>query len=313
MTNVLITGAAGNVGGSLAHHLVASGDYRVVGVDNFKTGSPDKLPENGDRFRFVKADVNDWKDISSIILANNFDYVFHYAATVGVQRTLANPIEVLNDIHGIEHVLKLCKSSSVRRVFFSSSSEVYGEPVEIPQREDTTPLNSRLPYAIVKNVGEAYMKSYWREFRLPFTILRFFNTYGPMQSDDFVIAKFVRRALAGDDIPLYGGGTQTRTFCHVSDNYAFTRKLLENDLGLNETINVGSDREMTIRELAQAVIDITGSNSNIVDLPALEEGDMTRRCPDNSRMREILGRDLMPLQDGLDDVIQHIRLQSNLS
>lgn len=306
MKSVLITGAAGNVGGSLARHLVETGDYSVVGVDNFKTGSAEKLPPEGSHFRFVKADVNDWREISSIFYSNRFDYVFHYAATVGVQRTLENPIQVLSDIHGIEHVLKLSKSASVRRVFFSSSSEVYGEPVEIPQREETTPLNSRLPYAIVKNVGEAYMKSYWREYGLPYTILRFFNTYGPLQSEDFVIAKFLRRALDGDDIPLYGGGTQTRTFCHVRDNCDFTRRLLERDLGINETINVGSDVEITVRELAEAILEVTGSKSNLIDLPKLEEGDMTRRCPDNSRMREILGRDLMSLRDGLRDVMTHM-------
>lgn len=306
MKRVLITGAAGNVGGSLARYLVEAGDYSVVGVDNFKTGSAEKLPSEGGNFRFVKADVNDWREISSVFYSNRFDYVFHYAATVGVQRTLENPIQVLADIHGIEHILKLSKSASVQRVFFSSSSEVYGEPVEIPQREDTTPLNSRLPYAIVKNVGEAYMKSYWREYRLPYTILRFFNTYGPLQSQDFVIAKFLRNALDGEDIPLYGGGTQTRTFCHVQDNCEFSRRLLERDLGVNETINVGSDVEITVRELAETIVGLTDSRSKLIDLPKLEEGDMTRRCPDNSRMREILGRELTSLRDGLKDVMAHM-------
>lgn len=306
MKSILITGAAGNVGGALAKHLSSQGDYRVVGVDNFQTGSPKKLPQN-ENFRFIKADVNNWRDISSIFAGHHFDFVFHYAATVGVQRTLDNPIQVLGDIAGIEHVLRLSKSASVERIFFSSSSEVYGEPVEIPQREQTTPLNSRLPYAIVKNVGEAYLKSYWQEFRLPYTILRFFNTYGPLQSPDFVIAKFLQLAIAGEDIPLYGGGTQTRTFCHVSDNCDFTRTLLQGALGINETINVGSDREMTVRELAEEIIDVTGSSSRLVDLPALQEGDMTRRCPDNSRMRAVLGRDLRPLREGLRDVLDSIR------
>lgn len=306
MKSVLITGAAGNVGGSLARHLIDSGHYSVVGVDNFKTGAPHKLPAQEANFRFVKANVNDWKEISSVFYSNRFDYVFHYAATVGVQRTLDNPIEVLSDIHGIEHVLKLSKSASVRRVFFSSSSEVYGEPVEIPQREDTTPLNSRLPYAIVKNVGEAYMKSYWKEYGLPFTILRFFNTYGPLQSEDFVIAKFLRKALKDEDIPLYGGGAQTRTFCHVRDNCDFTRRLLDDELGVNETINVGSGLEITVRELAETIVNVTGSRSRLADLPKLEEGDMTRRCPDNSRMRDILGRDLMSLREGLADVLAHM-------
>ena len=110
-----------------------------------------------------------------------------------MNRTLENPIAVLNDIKGIENVLHFSRMSSVRRVFFSSSSEVYGEPVEMPQRESTTPLNSRLPYAVVKNVGESYFKAYFQEFGLPFTILRFFNTYGPLQSDDFVMSRFLKR------------------------------------------------------------------------------------------------------------------------
>jgi UDP-glucose 4-epimerase len=103
-------------------------------------------------------------------------------------------------------------------VFFSSSSEVYGEPVHLPQNEETTPLNSRLPYAIVKNVGESYFRSYFQEFGLKYTIFRFFNTYGPKQSPDFVMAKFIQAAQKNEDITLYGDGMQTRTFCYIDDN-----------------------------------------------------------------------------------------------
>ena len=108
--------------------------------------------------KFIKGDVNDNQVISSIFYGNSFDYVFHYAAVVGVKRTIENPIMVLDDLKGLRNVLDLCKNTSVKRTFFSSSSEVYGEPVELPQHEYTTPLNSRLPYAIVKNVGEAFLK-----------------------------------------------------------------------------------------------------------------------------------------------------------
>jgi len=162
MKKVLITGGAGNVGGSLARKLVSDGNFFVIIVDNLSTGSKDKLPvDNHDRWRFIKADVNVWADIAPILLSNSISHVFHYAAVVGVKRTLLNPIKVLNDIEGIKNVLSLCKNTDVERIFFSSSSEVYGEPFEIPQYEDTTPLNSRLPYAIVKNVAEAYCKSYY--------------------------------------------------------------------------------------------------------------------------------------------------------
>ena len=311
MENILITGAAGNLGASLAGHIAKLGDYHVVGVDNLKTGKRANLPQLPN-FTFIKADVNDWRDISAVFHSNRFDVVFHYAATVGVQRTLDNPIDVLDDIKGIENVLRLCKSAAARRVFFSSSSEVYGEPFEIPQRESTTPLNSRLPYAIVKNVGESYLKSYWKEFGLPYTIFRFFNTYGPLQSHDFVISRFLRNALAGEDIHLYGGGSQTRTFCHVNDNMEFTTRLLQDDLGLNETFNVGSDVVITIRELAETIIEVTGSSSRLVDLPPLPEGDMTRRCPDISRMRCVLDRELISLTEGLQEVMAHPRWNDSL-
>jgi UDP-glucose 4-epimerase len=111
-----------------------------------------------------------------------FDYVFHYAAVVGVKRTLENPVLVLEDLQGIRNVLTLCKNTGVKRVFYASSSEVYGEPVHLPQHEHNTPLNSRLPYAVVKNAGESFCRSYFQEYGLEYTIFRFFNTYGPKQS-----------------------------------------------------------------------------------------------------------------------------------
>jgi UDP-glucose 4-epimerase len=300
MRKILVTGGAGNVGGSLARRLAANPNNYVVIVDDLTTGNRDKLPRtSGDNWRFVRADANRKEDMSPIFTAERFDAVFHYAAVVGVQRTLANPKLVLNDIHGFETVLDLAKNTGVKRVFFSSSSEVYGEPFEIPQREDTTPLNSRLPYAVVKNVGESYFRTYTQEFGLPHTIFRFFNTYGPLQSTDFVMSKFLTAAQAGKDITLYGDGLQTRTFCYVDDNLDFTEKLLEEDLGLNDTINVGNAEELTIRELAETVIRLTGSSSKIVHLPPLAEGDMTRRCPDVSKMLDILGRPLVTLEEGI--------------
>ena len=171
---ILITGGAGNVGGSLARRLVEDENNFVVIVDNLLTGSIDKLPKNYYKnWKFINADVNIISDISVIMTSFSFDYVYHYAAVVGVQRTLKNPKMVLNDIEGIKNILDLSKNTGVNRVFFSSSSEVYGEPVEIPQIEDTTPLNSRLPYAIVKNVSEAFCRSYCQEFGLNYTIFRF--------------------------------------------------------------------------------------------------------------------------------------------
>lgn len=306
MRYILVTGGAGNVGSALVKGLLQDADTMVVVADNLATGHISKIPFNGQpNFKFIKADVNNYADISAIMLAHTFDYVFHYAAVVGVKRTLDNPVMVLNDIEGIRHILNLSKNTSVKRVFFSSSSEVYGEPVEFPQNEHTTPLNSRLPYAIVKNIGEAFLRSYYQEYGLNFTIFRFFNTYGPNQSTDFVIAKFLHAALKGEDITIYGDGSQTRTFCYVDDNIETTLKILNEDHCINDVINIGSDDEMPVLELAKKIISITGSSSRIIHLPALKEGDMSRRKPDNRKMLQILKRPLTNLEDGIAAMIKH--------
>ncbi len=300
MANILVTGGAGNIGGSLVNRLVQNADHFVVVADNLLTGAVDKLPNSSfDNWKFIKSDVNDYRDISAIMLAHNFDYVFHYGAVVGVKRTLDNPKLVLDDIEGIKNVLNLSKNTGVRRVFFSSSSEVYGEPVEIPQYEDTTPLNSRLPYAIVKNVGEAFFKSYHQEYGLAYTIFRFFNTYGPRQSTDFVISKFIESALHGKDLTIYGEGNQTRTFCYIDDNLDTIERILQTGDCKNDVINIGSDEEVTIYQLAEKIISILKSKSKIVHLPPLKEGDMSRRKPDISKMKKILGKPLISLDEGI--------------
>lgn len=304
MIKILITGGAGNVGGALACHLVQDQQYHIVVADNLITGSLKNLPQGHDNFTFIKCDVNNYNDLSAIMLAFRFDYVFHYAALVGVKRTLSNPISVLQDIEGIKNILNLSKNTGVKRVFYSSSSEVYGEPVEFPQNEHTTPLNSRLPYAIVKNVGEAFFKSYQKEYGLDFTIFRFFNTYGPKQSDDFVVTKFIHAALKNQDITIYGEGNQTRTFCYIDDNIETTTRIFEESLYLNEVVNIGSSKEIKVVDLAKKVIAITGSVSSIVHLPALKEGDMTRRQPDNSKMLKLLGRELLTIEEGIALILQ---------
>lgn len=297
---ILITGGAGNVGGSLARRLVNDPDNHVVIVDNLLTGSITKLPDQEfSNWRFIKADCNRMEEMAPIMCSTSFDYVFHYAAVVGVKRTLEAPRMVLDDIKGIENVLVLAKSTGVKRVFYSSSSEVYGEPVEFPQREDTTPLNSRLPYAIVKNLGEAFFKSFYQEYGLEYTIFRFFNTYGPLQSTDFVVSRFIDMAIRGQPLTIYGDGTQTRTFCYIDDNLDTVQRILNSNIGINEVINIGSDMEMTVLNLARKVIAVIGSTSEIVHLPALKEGDMSRRLPDVSRMMSILIRDLTPLDEGI--------------
>lgn len=305
MNRILVTGGAGNVGGSLAKKLVTNPDNFVVVLDNLSTGNITKLPDAAlyPNFKFIKGNVNSLTDISSVILRYGFDYIFHYAAVVGVKRTLENPAKVLNDIQGIKNVLEVAKNTGVKRVFYSSSSEVYGEPVEFPQNEHTTPLNSKLPYAIVKNVGEAFLKSYKQEYDLDYTIFRFFNTYGPDQSTDFVISKFIDAALAGEPITLYGDGLQTRTFCYIDDNTEATTNALYQDKFVNDVVNIGSDFEMTILDLAKLIIKETGSSSQIIHLPPLPEGDMTRRKPDITKMRELLNREMTPVAVGVRKII----------
>lgn len=302
MGRILVTGGAGFVASDVAAKLAADPANEVVVVDNLLTGERSKVPEGT---TFIKCDVNRFEDISGVFYAYRFDHVFHYAAVVGVKRTTDNPVMVLRDIDGIRNVLDLAKNTGVKRVLFSSSSEVYGEPVEIPQNERTTPLNSKLPYAIVKNIGEAFLRSYQKEYGLPYTVFRFFNTYGPKQSRDFVVSKFIRAALANDDITLFGDGLQTRTFCYIDDNTEACLNAFRTGEVVNDVVNIGSDVEITIKELAAMIIDLTGSSSKVVHLPPLEEGDMTRRMPDISRMRQLLGREPLPLRDGLERILQN--------
>jgi len=299
---ILITGGAGFIPSSLADALLIMPDTDVVLVDNFLTGRKENIPIHP-RCRFIKNNVNDYNDIAPVFLAFKFDYVFHYAAVVGVKRTLENPVLVLEDIQGIRNVLDLSKNTGVKRVFFSSSSEVYGEPVHLPQHEHTTPLNSRLPYAVVKNVGESFCRSYQQEYGLDFTLFRFFNTYGPKQSPDFVVSRFINAALQDNDITIYGDGLQTRTFCYIDDNTEACINALVQNLFVNDVVNIGNDNAITILELAETIIRITKSGSKIIHLAPLPEGDMTRRQPDIGNMGQLLKKDFISLEEGLARII----------
>jgi len=312
MITVLVTGGAGFIGSSLAERLLQNPEIFVVIVDDLSTGSMDKLPQqHTDRCKFIKGNVNEYRDISEVFPGFRFDYVFHYSATVGVKRTLDNPVSVLQDLKSIENILNLSKNSSVKRVFFSSSSEVYGEPVEFPQNENTTPLNSKLPYAIVKNASEAFLKSYNTEFGLPFTIFRFFNTYGPKQSKDFVISRFINLALKNKPLTIYGDGKQTRTFCYIDDNVDATvncfNHILENPDAKSDVYNIGNDNETFIDDVAKLIIKITGSSSELKYMPPLVEGDMRRRLPDITKMQKLLSRPLLPLEKGIENILNNTR------
>ncbi|MBA3662726.1 MAG: NAD-dependent epimerase/dehydratase family protein [Bacteroidetes bacterium] len=308
---ILVTGGAGNIASALIEELISNSSNFVVILDNLSTGFLSKLPSKDKKnWEFIKADVNNLVELSPVMEKHSFHFVFHFAAVVGVLRTQENPISVLKDIDGIKNILDLSKKSSVKHVYFASSSEVYGEPVELPQNEHRTPLNSRVPYAVVKNVGECFFRSYWQAYELPYTIFRFFNTYGPNQSTDFVVAKFLEAALKNRDITIYGDGSQTRTFTYVTDTVSVCYKVFDQRMLVNDVINVGSSELMSVKELAEAVIRITASSSKIVYLPPLKEGDMTRRQPDNTKMREVLNKELITVEEGIKLMMKDKRFLS---
>ena len=304
MKNILITGGAGFIGSALAEKLLQNPENFIVIADNLLTGDLRKLPSGHEgRMRFIKCDVNDYRDIAEVMHSFHFDYIFHFAAIVGVHRTQQNPVKVLSDLKGIENILNLSKNSEIKRVFFSSSSEVYGEPTELPQNEQTTPLNSRIPYAVVKNAGEAFLRSYKKEFDLDYTIFRFFNTYGNKQSIDFVMSRFINLALKNQNLTIYGNGMQKRTFCFIDDNVDSCVNALYKEQIVNDVVNIGGENEITMLELAKKIIKITKSKSRIVFLPSLEEGDMLRRLPDISKMKNLLKRDLIDLDTGIKRIL----------
>lgn len=306
MQKILITGGAGFIGSSLAEALLTDTENAVVLVDNLLTGSEKNISLH-ENCTFIKADVNIADDIKPIMEQYRFDHVFHYAAVVGVNRTIQYPGLVLEDIYGLQNIFSLAKDTGVKRIFFSSSSEVYGEPLQLPAHEHHTPLNAKMPYAVIKNLGECFCRTYQQEFGLDYTILRFFNTYGPKQSADFVISKFLALALSNAAIPIYGDGSQTRTFCYIQDNIDFTLEIFNKQLHLNDVINVGSDSVITIKALAELIINLTGSASKIIYLPPLKNGDMARRQPDIGKMQAVLKKNLIELNEGLSYILQEIK------
>lgn len=293
----LVTGGAGNIGASLVAKLVSNPNNVVYVADNLSTGRIENLASVRDSISFLQLDANSPLFLESVKSEiDELDYIIHLAAVVGVERTLNDPLKVLGDVEGFYNVCKLGLLYNVNKVLFSSSSEVYGEPVCHPQNELTTPLNAKLPYAVTKLVGEKVFESYKKIHGLDYSIMRFFNTYGPMQSTDFVISKFINQALNGEDITVIGDGSQTRSFCYIDDNIDTILELFEHDIPL---INIGSDIEISMLDLAKLVLEVTDSKSRIIHLPSRAEGDMDRRCADNTLMKSILARELCSLSDGI--------------
>jgi len=286
---ILITGGAGFIGLNLCKKFLDL-DMKVIVFDNLSTGKIKNITEfiPIKNFKFIKGDANSFKDIKKIFDNYKIDYVFHYAAMVGVERTLKNPLGVFEDIDGIKYILELSQKHKIKKVVYSSSSEVYGEPTEIPEKEDSTPLNARLPYANVKAIGENYLKAYFNTYHLPTVSLRFFNVYGPKQSKDFVVSKFIRQAILQKPLIIFGNGKQTRDFVFIEDNIKASVKTLYTNKVDGHAINIGTGKAISIKNLAEKIIKITGSKSKITFLPPRKEGDMERRCPDITKMKKKL-------------------------
>lgn len=306
---VLITGGAGFIGSALARRMLQEG-CEVVCLDDLSTGFEKNLEEhkNNPDFKFVQGDANDLEAVRAVFDQDKFNYVFHYAARVGVIRTIEHPLEVMRDIEGIKNVLKLSQERGVEKVMFSSSSEVYGEPVEIPEREDGH-LNPKLPYAVVKLAGETYLKSYGQEHGLKTCSLRFFNVYGPGQDSSaygFVAGIFIKQALAGKPITIFGDGTQTRDFVYIDDNIEATVQALLSDKTDGEVLNIGTGRPTTILDLAERVKEMVGKPSvEIKHTPPRASGEVRHRFPDVSKLKKLLGYHARTsLDEGLKKTIE---------
>lgn len=311
MATILITGGAGFIGSHLADYLLVDPKNRVVIMDDLSTGRSCHIPVSS-RVDFLKIDVNDMGGFAPAFRRYRFDYVFHFAAVVGVERTQQNPHKVYSDIDGIRNVLRLCVEGRVRRVFYASSSEVYGASSDFPQIENRSALNCRHPYAIVKLTGETCLRAAYQAHGLEFTAFRFFNTYGPRQRADFVVPRFTEQALTGRDMTVHSEGSQTRTFCYVADTVSVVGASLKTGACCNQVVNVGSPVEVSIGELAARIRKEVKSRSRIVFKATPAGFDTLRRQPDVSRMRRFWKKDFTPLTCGLREVARYLRTEKGV-
>jgi len=308
---VLVTGGAGFIGSHLCERLLETGNI-VICIDNLSTGSVGNIKRlTGNNFRFVETDVRKLHDIKKIFHQEKFDFVFHYAATVGVRRTLENPLGVLADIEGTKNMLELSKEFGVDKVISASSSEVYGNPVEIPEHEDGH-VNPKLPYATVKLIGEQYCKAYYETYGLRTTSLRFFNVYGPRQEATpygFVIGIFIRQVLQNLPPTIFGDGSQTRDFVYVADNTDLAILAAESNETDGEVLNVGTGKPTTIMDLAEMVIELCRKKGKLIPQFLPERTfEIKHRFPDISKMMRLLGsRPKHKLEDGLKETIKYYR------
>lgn len=304
---VLITGAAGFLGSHLCDRFLAEG-HTVVGMDNFITGSPDNLAHlfGQERFRFVRHDVTEF-----IYVDGPLDGVLHFASPASPVDYLEKPIQTLKvGSLGTHKTLGLAKAKGAR-FLLASTSEVYGDPQVHPQPEsywgNVNPVGPRGVYDEAKRFAEAMTMAYHRFHGVETRIVRIFNTYGPRMrpSDGRVVSNFIVQALRGDPISIYGDGSQTRSFTYVGDLVEGIYRLFLSDRP--EPTNIGNPGEFTVRELADLVVEMTGSRSDLARLP-LPEDDPKVRKPDISVARAELGWEpRVPLREGLNRTIPYFR------
>ena len=315
---VLITGGAGFIGSHLAESLLERGDEVYV-LDDLSTGSIDNIEhlKGAKGFRYTIDTV--MNEPSTAELVDRVDVVVHLAAAVGVRLIVESPVHTIEtNVHGTETVLKLANKKK-KRVLLASTSEVYGKSVEFPFREDSDLVmgpttKGRWSYACSKAIDEFLALAYYKEKKLPVTVVRLFNTVGPRQTGRYgmVIPNFVRQALAGAPITVHGDGSQRRCFTDVSDVVRALIGLIDHHDAIGEVFNVGSQQEISILDLAKKVKAKAKSASEIVFVPyekAYEEGfeDMPRRVPDTSKIEKLVGfRPKVSLDAILERVIEHL-------
>lgn len=309
MARILITGGAGFIGSHLCERFLQAGD-EVICVDNFITGNADNIAHlfSNPRFSFIPQDVTNY-----IYVKGPLDAILHFASPASPIDYLELPIQTLKvGSLGTHKALGLAKEKKAR-FLLASTSEVYGDPLVHPQREDywgnVNPIGPRGVYDEAKRFAEAMTMAYHRVHKVETRIVRIFNTYGPRMrlNDGRVVPNFISQALRGEDLTVYGDGSQTRSFCYISDLVEGIVRLLQSDY--DGPVNIGNPQEMSVLEFARVIIALTGSQSKIAFRP-LPVDDPRVRQPDISLARRLLGWEpTVTLEEGLRETIAYFRAQ----